>query len=62
MLRTEKIPHYVVKLLAGEENGNIEESLYRGVLLSVNFGCFSLSRFSHFYCNAMRKGIKGHKN
>ena len=34
----------------------------RGVLVSVNFGCFSPSRFSHFHCNAMRKAIKAHKN
>ena len=34
----------------------------RGVLVSVNFGCFSSSRFSHFHCNAMRKAIKAHKN
>ena len=33
-----------------------------GVLVSVNFGCFSPSRFSHFYCNAMTKTIKAHKN
>ena len=35
---------------------------YRGVLVSVNFGCFSLHRLSHFHCNAMRKAIKVHKN
>ena len=34
----------------------------RGVLVSVKFGCFSPSRFSHFHCNAMRKAIKAHKN
>ena len=33
-----------------------------GVLVWVNFGCFSLSRFSHFHCNAMKKAIKVHKN
>ena len=32
------------------------------VLISVNFGCFSPSRCSHFHCNAMRKAIKAHKN
>ena len=31
---------------------------YQAVLVSVNFGCFSLSRFSHFHCNAMRKAIE----
>ena len=34
----------------------------RGVLVSVKFGCFSPTRFSHFHCNAMRKAIKAHKN
>ena len=34
----------------------------RGVLVSVNCGCFSPSRFSHFHCNAMRNTIKAHKN
>ena len=33
----------------------------RGVLVSVNFGCFSPSRFSHFHCNAMRKVITAPK-
>ena len=33
-----------------------------GVLVSVNFGCFSPNRFSHFHCNAMRKAISAHKN
>ena len=33
-----------------------------GVLVSVNFGCFSPSRFLHFHCNAMREAIKAHKN
>ena len=33
-----------------------------GVLVSVNFGCFSPSRFSHFHCNTMRKAIKARKN
>ena len=37
-------------------------SYYRGVLVLVNFGCFSLSRFSHFHCNAMRNAIKAHRN
>ena len=32
------------------------------MLVSVNFGCFSRSRFSHFHCNTMRKAIKAHKN
>ena len=36
------------------------------MLVLVNFGCFSPSRFSHFHCNAMRKAIKAclswHKN
>ena len=32
------------------------------MFISVNFGCFSPSRFSHFRCNAMRKAIKAHKN
>ena len=32
-----------------------------GVLISVNFGCFSPSRFSHFHCSALRKVIKAHK-
>ena len=32
------------------------------MLVSVNFGCFSPSRFSDFHCNAMRKAIKVHKN
>ena len=30
----------------------------RAVLVLVNFGCFSSSRFSHFHCNAMRKAIE----
>ena len=34
----------------------------RGVLVSVNFGFFSPSRFSYFHCNAMRKAIKAHEN
>ena len=34
----------------------------RGVLVSVNFDCFSPTRFSHFHGNAMRKTIKAHKN
>ena len=29
-----------------------------GVLVLMNFGYFSPSRFSNFYCNAMRKAIK----
>ena len=33
-------------------------STHRDVLVSVNFGCFALSRFSHLHCNAMRKAIK----
>ena len=33
-----------------------------GVVVSVKFGCFSPSRFSHFHCNTMRKAIKAHKN
>ena len=33
-----------------------------GVLVWVNFGCLSPSRFSHFPCNATRKAIKAHKN
>ena len=37
-------------------------TFFRGVLVSVNSGCFSPSRFSHFHCNAMRKAIKVHKN
>ena len=36
--------------------------LILGVLVSLNFGCFSPSRFSHFHCNAMRKAIKAHKH
>ena len=38
------------------------ECASRGAPVPVNFGCFLLSRFSHFYCNAMRKTIKVHKN
>ena len=34
----------------------------RGVIVSVNFHCFSLSRFSHFHCISMRKAIMVHKN
>ena len=34
----------------------------RGVLVSVKFGCFSPSRFSHFHCNTIRKAIKAHEN
>ena len=34
----------------------------RGVVVSVKFGCFSPSRFSHYHCNAMRKAIKAHIN
>ena len=34
----------------------------RDVLVSVNFGCFSPKKFSHFHCNDMRKAIKSHKN
>ena len=36
--------------------------LARAVLVSLNSGCFSPSRCSHFHCNAMRKSIKAHKN
>ena len=35
---------------------------FGGVLVSVNFDCFSPSRFSHFHCCAMRKVIKARKN
>ena len=28
----------------------------------MNFGCFSLSRFSQLHCNTMRKVIKVQKN
>ena len=34
----------------------------RGVIVSVDFGCFSPSSFSHFDCNAVRKTIKAYKN
>ena len=40
----------------------IPVTLTRGVLVSVNFGGFSPTRFSHFHCNAMGKAIKAHKN
>ena len=33
-----------------------------GVLVSVNSGFFSPSRFSHFHCNAVRKAIKVAEN
>ena len=39
-----------------------DSTLGWGVLVSVNYRCFSPSRFSHFHCNTMRKAIKGHKN
>ena len=42
--------------------GQSSQHKHRGVLVSVKFGCFSLSRFSHFHCNTMRKAIKAHKN
>ena len=41
---------------------NLSDTTVRDVLVSMNFGCFSPSRFSHFHCNAMRKAIKTHKN
>ena len=34
----------------------------RGVLVSVNYGCFSPSRFSHFHCYVVRKAIKAPEN
>ena len=40
----------------------LTKTIIWGVLVSVKFGSFSPSRFSHFHCNAMWKAIKAHKN
>ena len=52
--------------LATARTGHVQSSTwttpYGGVLVSVNFGCFSWSGFAHFHCNAMRKAIKVHNN
>ena len=52
-----KRAHPSIKCGGGHHKNEI-----RGVLVSVKFGCFSPSRFSHFHCNTMRKAIKAHKN
>ena len=48
--------------LTDEKLWKLSRHITRGVLVSVKFGCFSPSRFSHFHCNTMRKAIKAHKN
>ena len=50
--------HYGVLTLADTDT----DTYTRGVLDSVTFGCFVLSRSQCFDCNAMRKAIKAYIN
>ena len=53
---------WTTPLLGGEQEQFTKTTHPRGVLVSVNFGCFAPSRGEHYHCNNMGKAIKACMN